>query len=337
MVEIASAIGESWLGTPGKVVSSGGRPHLSWDFGLEPQVLLLGHIDTVWPLGTIDRWPYVVDGDRATGPGVFDMKAGVVELFVALSQLGSRDRLAVLLTTDEEVGSPTSRLLIEDAARNVTAVLVLEPSADGALKLERKGISTYELIIGGRAAHAGLQPEEGVNSIVEAAHLILSATAQCRWDLGTTVTPTVVHGGSTTNTIPDLTNLSVDVRARTKSEQERVDRYFRERTAVIAGAEVMVEGGINRPPLELAQSRRLFDIAQEVATDCGINELRGSAVGGGSDGNLTAGLGVETLDGLGAVGGHAHAEGEWASLAAIGERARLVAGLVERLREKAPG
>ena len=332
VVELASNIGEWWLGSPAKVVRCGGRPHLTWSFGPAPRVLLLGHLDTVWPLGTIDRWPYNVSGDRATGPGVFDMKAGVIELFVALGGLNDPEHVEVLLTTDEEIGSPTSRPLIEDAARKVTAVLVLEPSADGALKLERKGISMYEFVIGGRAAHAGLQPELGVNSVVEAAHLILAAISQCRWDLGTTVTPTVVSGGTTINTVPMSTTLSVDVRAKTKSEQERVDRYFRGRTPVVCGAEVTLEGGINRPPLELAQSARLFDLAEEIAGTCGITELCGAAVGGGSDGNLTAGLGLETLDGLGAVGDHAHAEGEWASIGAIEERAQLVAGLVERIR-----
>lgn len=333
VVEVARGIADAWFGTPGTVVRREQRPHLVWTFPGAPRVLLLGHLDTVWPLGTLERWPYRVDGDRATGPGVFDMKAGVVELFVALSRLPSLDGLRVLLTTDEEVGSPTSRSLVEDAARGAAAVLVLEPSAGGALKVERKGISMYELVVVGRAAHAGLDPEAGVNSILEAGHLALAAAAQTRGDVGTTVTPTVVHGGSAANTVPETTRLSVDVRARSEEEQERIDRYFREWTPVVTGATVTVHGGVNRPPLERSRAERLFRLAREAASQCSIAELRSAAVGGGSDGNFTAALGVETLDGLGAVGGHAHAEGEWASLAAVGERAALVAALVERIRQ----
>jgi glutamate carboxypeptidase len=332
VVDITREIAESWIGTAGTVVRSGGRPHLQWHVGGDTKVLLLGHVDTVWPMGTIDRWPFGVDGDRATGPGVFDMKAGVIQLFAALNRLDDLDGLTVLLTTDEEVGSQTSRAVIEDAARRASAVLVLEPSSDGALKLERKGISTYEFTIRGRAAHAGLRPEAGVNSVVEAAYLVQAALAQTRWDLGTTVTPTLVRGGTTINTVPASTSLGVDVRAGSLAEQERVDGYFRRWTPVVPGAEVTVEGGINRPPLDRVRSERLFDLAARVAEDCGLPALRGVAVGGGSDGNFTAALGVETLDGLGAVGDHAHAEGEWASIAAIGERAQLVAGLVERIR-----
>lgn len=336
VVDVTRALAESWLADPGRVVTCDGRPHLTWNFGGGPRVLMLGHLDTVWPLGTIERWAYAVEGDRATGPGIFDMKAGVVQLFVALSQLASRDHVSVLLTTDEEIGSTTSRALIEEAARAVTAVLVLEPSADGALKLERKGVSTYQFTICGRAAHAGLEPEAGVNAITEAAHLIFAASAQSRPHLGTTVTPTLIRGGSAVNTVPSAVTLSVDVRAATEAEQTRVDRYFRGRTPTLDEATVTIEGGVNRPPLERSRSERLFAIANEVAAGCGLAPLRGVEVGGGSDGNLTAGIGVDTLDGLGAVGAHAHAEGEWASLGAIAERAGLVAALVDRLRA-APG
>jgi glutamate carboxypeptidase len=324
---------EAWLGEKPEELTIDGRVHLRWRFGSTCRVALIGHLDTVWPLGTLDRWPFQVDGDCATGPGAFDMKAGVVQLFAALSMLDDLDGVTVVLTTDEEIGSPTSRQLIEDSARGAAAALVLEPSAGGALKIARKGASMYRMRVHGRAAHAGLEPERGINATVELAHQVLAATALARPDIGTTVTPTVIEGGTATNTVPAEAIVAIDVRASSVTEQERVDSSLRElaATPAVAGATVVIEGAPNRPPLEPSSSADLFALAQEVAASRALDPLKGVAVGGASDGNFTAGIGIPTLDGLGAVGDHAHAEGEWASVSAMPARAALVAGLVRRL------
>jgi glutamate carboxypeptidase len=285
-----------------------------------------------------------VDGEGlATGPGVFDMKAGIVQMFHALSVLdlaapatdarvdATGPGVTVILTADEELGSQTSRRLIEDTARRARAALVLEPSLAGALKVARKGTSMYQIHAVGRSSHAGLEPEKGVNATVELAHQVLAVAELGRSGQGTTVTPTVISGGTTTNTVPGEAVLHVDARAEDPAEQERVDAAMRRLTAVLAGSELRIEGGINRPPLNASFSAVLMELATDVAARLGLAPLRGVAVGGGSDGNFTAGVGVPTLDGLGAVGDAAHAEGECTRLAAMPERAALVAGLVAEL------
>jgi glutamate carboxypeptidase len=311
-----------------------GRTHLRWTFGT-PRVLVLGHLDTVWPLGTLARWPFAVTDGRATGPGVFDMKAGVVQALLALSGLPDLDGVRLLLTTDEELGSPTSARLVEDSARGCVASLVCEPSADGALKVARKGIALYDVRVAGRAAHAGLEPEKGVNAAVALAHAVVGVAGLGDAGRGTTVTPTLTSAGTTTNTVPAEGRLSVDVRAVEPAELDRVDAALRqavhEAAAGVPGARAEVRGGFNRPPLDRASSAGLFALAQQVAAGLGLPAPDGVAVGGGSDGNFTAGIGVPTLDGLGAVGDGAHAEGEHVLLADLEPRARLLAGLLEAL------
>ncbi|GAA2403389.1 glutamate carboxypeptidase [Catellatospora methionotrophica] len=302
--------------------------HLVWSHG-PTRVLLVGHHDTVWPVGTLARWPFQVDGDRATGPGCFDMKAGLVQLFHALTTLPSLDGVTVVVNGDEEVGSPDSRVLIERAARGARAALICEPSADGALKTARKGIARYRLEIAGRAAHAGLDPGRGVNAGVELAHQILAVAGLGDGD--TTVTPTVLSGGSTDNTVPAAAGVAVDVRAFHQAEFERVDRAMQGLRPVLAGSRVTVHGGVHRPALPPTASARLYGLARTVAAELGLAPLAGVAVGGASDGNLTAGYGIPTLDGLGPVGGNAHAEGEWVDLPAMAERAALLAALVDRV------
>ncbi len=325
---VAAQIGTARLGRPPEELQSAGRLHLRWRFGAQCRVLLLGHLDTVWPLGTLGRWPFDVEGDRATGPGVFDMKAGVVQLLAAASMLDDPDGAWVLLTSDEEVGSAAAQPLIADAVRGAAAVLVFEPSADGALKTARKGVAQYTVRVTGRAAHAGLEPERGVNAAVEAAHQVLSAAALADPAAGTTVTPTVVSAGTAANVVPSAATVAVDVRTATLAEQERVSQALRGLGPVVPGAAVEVIQGMRVPPLQAESSRELFALAGQAAADLGLPPLRGVAVGGGSDGNFTAALGVPTLDGLGAVGGNAHAEGEWASLAAMPQRAALAARLI---------
>jgi glutamate carboxypeptidase len=329
--EVAAQIGTARLGESPERLTMDGRTHLRWRFGAQCRVLLLGHLDTVWPGGTLDRWPFDVQGDRVTGPGVFDMKAGVLQLFDAVSQLDDADGVWILVTSDEEIGSPTSRSLTEQAVRGAAAALVFEPSSDGALKVARKGVSQYVLQVAGRAAHAGLEPERGVNAAIEAAHQVLAIAALADAGAGTTVTPTVVSAGTVTNTVPAAASVAVDVRAGTLSEQQRVDAALRGLRPRLAGAQLSVRTAMQVPPFEPGASRELFAMAREAAADEGLPPLAGVAVGGGSDGNVTAALGIPTLDGLGAVGGNAHAEGEWASLAAMPQRAALAAGLIRRI------
>lgn len=330
-VDVADSLGRELLGTPGERVESGGRIHLRWRFGPQPRVLLVGHLDTVWPAGTLARWPFSVVDGRATGPGIFDMKAGVVQLLFALARLESLDGVAVLLTTDEELGSPTGRPVIEETAAGIEAALVLEPSAAGALKTERKGVAVYRVTVAGRAAHAGLEPEKGANAAVEVAHQLLAIAGLARPEDATTVTPSLLTAGTAMNTVPAHAVAHVDVRVRTVDEAERVDAELRGLRPVTAGTSLEVERTVSVPPLERRASAELFARVQRVAGQLGLEPLAEASVGGGSDGNLLAGLGVRVLDGLGAVGGNAHAEGEYVEVAAMAERVALVAALVEDL------
>ncbi len=306
-----------------------GRPHLLLRSGMQRPVLLLAHLDTVWPAGTTAEWPFSVDGDWATGPGVFDMKAGLVQGLHAARVAGVG--VDLLVTSDEEIGSPTSRHLIEQEAARARAVLVLEPGVEGAPQIARKGVSMYRLWVHGRASHAGLEPEAGVNALVELAAQVAAIRALEVPGAGTTVTPTVARAGTTTNTVPAQAEVAVDVRAWTAQEQDRVDAGLRALTPTLAGATLEVLGGVNRPPLEFRASAALMTRAARCAEALGIPLPAGQAVGGASDGNFTAGIGVPTLDGLGAVGHGAHARGERASVAALPERAVLVAALIRAL------
>lgn len=308
-----------------------GRPHLRWSCHA-PRVGVIGHLDTVWPLGTVARWPFSVANGIATGPGAFDMKAGIVQCFYALAALDDRDGIELLLTSDEELGSPTSRNLVEETARRVSAALIIEPSADAALKTARKGVSLYALEIEGRAAHAGLEPERGANALIELAHQVLAVERLARPDVGTTVTPTVAAAGTVANVIPASARLTVDVRAATSDEQLRVDGAMHALQPTMEGTRVTVTGAPNRPPLPSSASADLFRRASAIAEQMGLGPLRGAEVGGGSDGNFTAGVGTPTLDGLGPVGAGAHAEGEHVVVAAMAERAALLAALVDELR-----
>ncbi|MEV6074671.1 M20 family metallopeptidase [Streptomyces sp. NPDC052069] len=328
---VVAALGTRLTGAEPEWLDTPGSPALRWRFGSGDKVLLLGHFDTVWPVGSLAGHPFAVTGGRLTGPGCFDMKAGVVQLFHALSVLDDRDGVSVLLTGDEEIGAPDSRALIEAEARRTRAVLVLEASEGGALKTARKGVSGYELGIAGRAAHAGLEPERGVNTTTELAHQVLAVSALADPATGTTVTPTVASSGTTGNTVPDAARLLVDVRVGSLGEQVRVDRAMGALAPVLAGASLRVSGGPNRPPLPASASQELFARARSLYAGLGFGALRGVAVGGGSDGNLTAGVGTPTLDGLGAVGGGAHADDEHVTVAELPRRAALVASLVTSL------
>ncbi|GLW49421.1 glutamate carboxypeptidase [Streptomyces sp. NBRC 14336] len=331
--QVVAAQGSRLLGSRPRLLDIGGVTHVQWTFGT-PRVLLLGHHDTVWPIGSLTTHPWSVEGGVARGPGVFDMKAGLVQMFHALASLPSLDGLCVLVTGDEETGSDTSRALIEDIARTCSATLVLEPSAPGgALKTSRKGVSLYDITVHGRAAHAGLEPEKGVNAATELAHQILAlrSIATCV-GMGTTVTPTLVSAGTATNTVPARAELNVDVRVTTPAAQQAVDQRIKALQPQLPGATMDIGGGPNRPPLAPDASRHLFALASEQAERLGLGPLRHTAVGGASDGNYTAGVGCPTLDGLGAVGDGAHADHEHVITAEMPARTRLLAHLVGALR-----
>jgi glutamate carboxypeptidase len=322
------------LGRPAERVIVDGRTHLRWRFGGRTRVLLVGHLDTVWPTGTLARWPFSVRDDRATGPGIFDMKAGVVQLLFALALVGDGRGLGgvtVVLTTDEEIGSPSSRGLLAEGAKGARAALVVEPSFGGALKTERKGVALYRLEALGRAAHAGLNPEQGVNAALEVARQVLALAELANPSLGTTVTPTLVSAGTASNTVPPSAVAHFDVRFATREEGKRVAAAFAAARPGVPGASMKVDQEAFVPPLERSSSRELFELAKRLQGELGLPPLREASVGGGSDGNHIAALGVPTLDGLGAVGDHAHGEGEFVVVSAMAERAALLAALVSEL------
>ncbi|MFM7525123.1 MAG: M20 family metallopeptidase [Actinomycetota bacterium] len=320
------------LGKPPTIIESDRGPHVHWKGSNDTKVLIVGHHDTVFPLGTVARRPFTREGDIGRGPGIFDMKAGIVQAIYGVAAVKEWYHTEILITADEEVGSHASRALLEERAKAAGAVLVLEPSADGgALKIARKGTGTFNVTITGRAAHAGLEPEKGVNALVELAAQVPLIAALAKPELGTTVTPTVAKAGTADNVVPDSATIAVDVRCVTPEEKDRLEREMSKLTATLAGARVEVSGGMNRPPLHESMTKELFAIAERVARDYGIAGLHGVAVGGGSDGNITAAVGVRTLDGLGAVGAGAHAETEHVRLDLMPERAALVAGLVQAI------
>ncbi|CAM3573687.1 M20 family metallopeptidase [Kibdelosporangium persicum] len=328
--DVVARVGARRLGVAPERIVLDGRTHLRWRFGDGlARVLLLGHHDTVWPLGSLVTHPFGVAGGVLRGPGCFDMKAGVAMAFHAVATLPDRAGITLLITGDEEIGSPSSRELIQAEAVGCVAALVLEASADGgALKTERKGVSLYRVRAHGLAAHAGLEPERGINAAVELAHQILVVNEIGDPALGTTVTPTLLSAGTSTNTVPAAGEFAVDVRARTVAEQERVDKAMHALVPRLEGARLEVTGGANRPPLEAASSASLFAHASTLAAELGLPALTSASVGGGSDGNFTAGMGVATLDGLGAVGGGAHADDEHVIISELAGRTALVRALV---------
>ena len=320
------------LGSAPELIDSPVGPHIHWKGGGNPKVLLLGHHDTVHPVGTLARLPFSVVNGVATGPGVFDMKAGIVQAIYAVAALNDRSHVEILLTADEEIGSQASRALLEERALACGAVLVLEPSANGgALKIGRKGTGTLLLTIEGRASHAGLEPEKGINSLVELAELIPHIVAIANPELGTTITPTLASSGTADNVVPALTTCAVDVRVAIPSEKPRVEAAFAALRLQHPEARLIIGGQIGRPPMHESAATDLFALAQKVAPHAGIDSLVGITVGGGSDGNFTAAVGVQTLDGLGAVGGGAHGDTEHVEVASMPSRAALIAGLCQEL------
>jgi glutamate carboxypeptidase len=298
------------------------------------QLLILGHYDTVYPTGTLAKMPFRVAAGKAFGPGTFDMKAGIVQALYALESLAQSKipctkRLVFLWTSDEEIGSASSRTFIEAEARRSEAVFVLEPSLGprGRLKTSRKGVGAAELIVHGRASHAGLTPETGVNAIHEVAAQLSRIEKWNNLRRGVTVNAGIIEGGSRTNVIPDYAKAVLDLRAWNPSDMRVLEKRLHALVPVHRGAKLEIRGGFDRPPLERQRSAALFGRAKSLAAQMGLS-LGESAAGGGSDGNFTAALGIPTLDGLGAVGDGAHSPHEHVLIQSMPARAALLASLL---------
>jgi glutamate carboxypeptidase len=298
------------------------------------QILVLGHLDTVYELGMLARMPFRLSRGRAHGPGIFDMKAGLAIALFAVDALAAaghspEKRVVFLWTSDEEIGSGSSRAAIEREARRSDAVLVLEPASglDGRVKTGRKGVGEIEIVATGRAAHAGLNPEDGVNAIEEIALQIARISRWNRPGRGITVNAGTIEGGTRVNVIPERASVIVDVRAPRAGDMLALERKFRALRPVLRGAKLEIRGGFNRPPMERKHCAALYARARVLAKEMGVT-LGETFVGGGSDGNFTAALGVPTLDGMGAVGEGAHSPGENIVMRSLPERAALLAGLL---------
>ena len=311
--------------------------HLQAHFaGSGKPVMLLGHLDTVYELGTLSSMPWYEKDGRLMGPGVLDMKAGIAQMLFALDLLremhGALPRpVTVLLVTDEEVGSESSRAITERLAKQSAAVLVCEPSygPKGLLKTARKGVGDYTIRVTGIASHAGLDPFKGQSAIVELARQVEKIAGFTEKKRGITVNPGIIRGGTRTNVIAAHAECEVDVRIERLADAARIEKKFRSLKPFNRRCRVEVSGGINRPPMERTpEVAKLFALAQQVGRQMGTR-LGEAAVGGGSDGNFTAALGIPTLDGLGAVGDGAHAAHESVSIAEIPLRTALLARLIE--------
>ncbi|CCH30102.1 M20/M25/M40 family metallo-hydrolase [Actinosynnema sp. NPDC047251] len=332
---LVAMIGAAYFGVRGEVVTRDGVPHVRWRLGHGPRrVLVLGHHDTVWPVGSLQRLPAVADGGALRGPGSYDMKTGLVQAFLACALVRERPGglagVSVLVTGDGEAGSATARALIERESAGCAAVLVPEGAGPGGeLLTARKGVARYRLEVVGRAAHPGLEPERGVNAGLELAAQIPVVAGLGDASVGTTVVPTAGSIGTSVNTVPDTARVAVDVRARTDAELARVDAALRGLTPRTPGARLVLHGGVTHPPMP--PSADLFALAAASAAALGLDPPADLAVGAASDGNFTAAAGVPTLDGLGAVGGGAHTPDEHVLIAPIADRVALFAHLLDRL------
>jgi glutamate carboxypeptidase len=298
------------------------------------QLMVLGHYDTVYSSGTLAKMPFRIKNGKAYGPGTFDMKGGLVQALYALEALEqlpvqTAKRIVFVWNSDEEIGSESSRKLIESEARRSDAVFVLEPSLGprGLLKTARKGVGEATLTVYGRASHAGLAPEEGVNAVHELARQITRIETWNDLPRGISINADVIEGGTRSNVIAERASAVLDLRAMRISDMRRIEKRLRVLRPVHPGARLEVRGGFNRAPLERKVSGALFARAKSLAAQMGLT-LGESTAGGGSDGNLTGALGVPTLDGLGAVGDGAHATSEHLVVAAMPERAALLAALL---------
>jgi len=327
VIAIASAISKKLHNDGGDIIDEKGRP-VFWLGSKNPEVVLLAHLDTVWPIGSFTSL-WNIEGDVIRGPGTYDMKAGFIQGLYAMKGLDFT-KVALIATTDEETGSATSRELIESVSKYAKAVLVLESAIDEKVKVGRKGTSMYRISVHGRAAHAGLEPEKGINTSIEIARIVGELAALENKDLGTSVVPTTMTSGTTTNTVPALATLDVDCRSFTLAEMERVKNAIYSLKPQHSEARINVTGGINRPPLERTATAALYEKAKVVAKRLGIENLGSAVVGGASDGNF-AGIHTQVLDGLGAVGDGAHATHEHILASHLIPRTRLLHELVKEI------
>jgi len=335
-INVVQGINEKWFAPLGSMrrhaSETGDMLHVRIPGASAHRLVLLAHVDTVYPLGSWKK-TWQVEGDQAFGPGTYDMKAGAVQALWALRAAQALQKKPVytidlLLTADEETGSEASRPLIEDLAQGAQAVLVLEaPYMNGDLKIARKGVGDYTITIRGKAAHQGIEPDKGRNAVVSAAHLIRELVALQALDRGTTVGPNVLHGGTVSNVVPDEATLQVDVRVWDLPEAERIDVAIRS-IGALEGTRYEISGGLNRPPMEPSEgTMRLLQKAQGLAREIGF-EVGAARVGGGSDGNFTSRL-APTLDGFGAVGAHAHQKDlEFIHVPSLAPRTALLAGML---------
>ena len=309
--------------------------HILGRWGSGPNgILILCHMDTVYDLGTLARQPCRDAEGRLTGPGVYDMKASIAMTLTAVAELRAAGRwparpVTALFTSDEEIGSNSSRALIEQLAREARLVLCLEPCLpDGSLKTWRKGVGEYEIRVRGRAAHSGADHEKGRNAIEELAHQILAVQKLTDYSQGTTVNVGVVRGGTRSNVVPDEAWAKTDLRVMNRAEEERIARYMADLQPVIDGTRVEARGGINRPPMVRDEMMiATFRRAQEIGAQIGLSLTEGGT-GGASDANFVSPLGVPVLDGLGAQGNGAHSEREHIVIASLAERTALLAALL---------
>ena len=330
VINLAAEIASEVLNQPAQIREIENRPVFWWG-DLNPEIVLLTHLDTVWPIDSFAPIWEIKD-NRITGPGVFDMKAGFIQALYALR--GVSGSVALIATTDEESGSHSSKKLIEDLSRNARAVLVFEASVDGAVKIGRKGSADFKVTVTGKAAHAGLEPEKGINASTELSQLVLQIAKLENPEFGTTVVPTTMTSGSTTNTVPALASVDIDVRSYKAVELNRISAALKALVPQNLEAKITVTGQINRPPLELTSTQSLFERAKEVNAGLGRPPLVGVSVGGVSDGNFAAAVGAPTLDGLGAIGGGAHAQGEWVKADSIDSQITFINALITDLIER---
>jgi len=319
---------------------SGNCLKVTYTPGKIKKILLLSHLDTVWPLGTTKKRPFTMSDGKIWGPGVFDMKTGAAQAIYALktykafvSESESDKEIALVFNTDEETGSSVSRWLIEKEAGSSNAVLVFEPSVSykGFLKTSRKGVGLYELKVQGRASHAGADPEKGISAVEELAKQILQIKKLEDKPLGTTINFGLISGGTRVNVVPAEAQAMIEVRFKSKEEADRIHSQLSAIQPLTEGAAVQISGGINRPPMEeTSQNVDLFLKAKEIGKALGI-DIEASSTGGASDGNFTSALGVPTLDGLGAVGDDGHSESEHALIDKIPERTALAYELLRIL------
>ncbi|SUC16026.1 amidohydrolase/metallopeptidase [Proteus vulgaris] len=306
-----------------------------------PQIFIAAHLDTVFPKGTVAERPFSIDGTRAYGPGVIDMKASHVLTYYAINALiqsgnNAYKNVEIFLNCDEEIGSKTSHGLIEQYANNKSYALVMEPArANGAIVSARRGVGTYELLIEGKASHSGIAPEAGISAIQELSYKIQALHALSRHDEGLSINVGLISGGTSVNTVAPNARAEIDVRISTDEQGVEIDKLVREVCSkpVLEGVKLTLNGGINRPPMvKTPESATLIDIIKEEARLLSL-DIEDISTGGGSDASFTAGVGTPSVDGLGPIGGYQHSDKEYIDLPSLTERTALFANILKRLSQ----